>query len=322
MEQHAAAEPGSRTGTAMVFPGMGPVRFTDVGTFMLANPYARRLVAQADEVLGHSLVDGFRDAEGDYSVDAQVAFLTNCVAMAQWAEGELGIVPDACAGPSFGEKALAAHVGALDFPDAVRMTEQLARCMDDYFATEHQHIVTCSFVRTPEERLQEILAEMDDRGEWYEISCHVDHDFSMLSLHEAGLERFERALRAGGGLPLYTMRPPMHCAAFGPLRDRAEQEVLSGLRFRDPVVPVVADQDGSVIRTGEGVRAMLLDSFVRPMHWPDTVAGLRDLGVGRVCVAGPDSLFGRVAVTTANFEVVAAHPRLAMQPVRRAAGRD
>lgn len=86
MEQHAAAEPGSRTGTAMVFPGMGPVRFTDVGTFMLANPYARRLVAQADEVLGHSLVDGFRDAEGDYSVDAQVAFLTNCVAMAQWAE--------------------------------------------------------------------------------------------------------------------------------------------------------------------------------------------------------------------------------------------
>lgn len=319
MQQCAAEGPGSWTGTAMVFPGMGPVRFADVGTFMLANPYARRLVAVADDVLGYSLVDALREAEGDYSVDAQVAFLTNCVALAQWAEAELGVVPDVCVGPSFGEKATAAHTGTLSFRDAVRMTAGLARCMEDYFATEHRSVVTCSFVRTPEEQLKEVLAELDERGQWYEISCHVDHDFWMVSLREAGLERFERRVRALGGLPLYTMRPPMHCAAFGALRDRAEREVLADLHFADPVLPVVADQDGSLIQTGEGVRDMLLDSFVRPLRWPEVVASLRRLGIGRVCVAGPDSLFGRVGITTANFEVTAANPRVAMHPRSRTA---
>lgn len=311
-------ETDSRSGTALVFPGMGPARFSDVGTFMLANSFARRLVAQADEVLGYCLVDRFRESAGDYTVPAQVAFLTNCLALAQWAEAELGVVPDVCVGASFGEKAAAAHVGSLTFADAVRMTARLGTCMEEYFAAEHQDVVTQSFVRTPAERLREILAEMDERGEWYDISCHIDHDFYLLSLHEAGLERLERRVRAIGGLPLYTMRPPMHSAAFDGLRRKAESEVFAELVFADPAVPVVADQDGSVLRTGEGIRTMLLDSFVRPLRWPDVVATLRRLGVGRVCVAGPDSLFGRVGVTTRNFEVLAVDPRLAMRPRRGA----
>jgi len=77
---------------AVVFPGMGPSRFADVGKFMVINPYARRLVAKADERLGYSLVDAFRDTEGDYSRHAQVSFLVNCVALAQWAEGERSAV--------------------------------------------------------------------------------------------------------------------------------------------------------------------------------------------------------------------------------------
>lgn len=37
----------------------------------------------------------------------------------------------------------------------------------------------------------------------------------------------------------------------------------------------------------------------------------------RVCVAGQDSLFGRVGTTTRALEVVAVTPRLAMAPRRR-----
>jgi [acyl-carrier-protein] S-malonyltransferase len=300
-----------RLATAMVFPGMSPARFADVGRFMLINPHARKLAAAAGARLGYPLIERFRDDEGEYSHAAQVAFMVNCLALAEWAGEELGIEPQVCTGPSFGEKPLSAFSGALPFEEAVWMTAELARCMDEFFDTEYRDVVTHSFVRTPRERLDEILADLDGRGEWHDISCYIDDDFHMVSLRERN--------RSAGGLPLYTMRPPMHSSAFGALRRKAEDEVLGGLAFADPRLPIVADQDGTVIRSGEGVRAMLLDSFVRPLRWPDVVASLLRLGVGTVCVAGPDSLFGRVAATTSNFEVVAANPRLALLPRRRGA---
>ncbi|KJE21280.1 (acyl-carrier-protein) S-malonyltransferase [Frankia torreyi] len=307
-----------RTGTAMVFPGMSPSRFADVARFMLLNPYARRLVAAADERLGYSLVDRFEETDGDYSEYAQVAFFVNCLALAQWAEAELGVVPDVCTGPSFGEKPATVRVGSLSFDDGVSMTARLARCLQEYFAVEHRDVVTQSFVRVPEERVREMLDDLTTRGGWNDISCHIDHDFFMVSLRERDLEWLQRAVRALGGLPLYTMRPPMHSAAFGGLRRKAGAEILADVDFADPTLPLVADQDGSVVGDAEGVRTMLLDSFVRPLRWPDVVAGLRRLGVGTVCVAGPDSLFGRVGCTTSNFEVIAVNPMLALQPRRGA----
>ncbi|GAA4236120.1 [acyl-carrier-protein] S-malonyltransferase [Streptosporangium album] len=303
-----------RAETAFVFPGMGPSNFADVGRFMVINPFARRLVAVADERLGYSLVDRFRETEGDYSEFAQVAFLVNCVALAQWAEHALGVEPDVCTGPSFGEKAATAYTGALPLSEAVWMTARLARCMDEYFSREHRDVVTHSFVRAHADRLGELLAELDDRGEWYDISCYIDDDFFMLSLRERNLEWLERRLRGMGAMSLYTMRPPMHSSAFGPLRRKAEDEVFGRLEFSDPRLPVIADQDGSVVTTAEGMRTMLLDGFVRPLRWPDVVASMKRLGVTKVCVSGPDSLFGRVGCTRRNFEVVAVNPRLALRP--------
>jgi [acyl-carrier-protein] S-malonyltransferase len=109
----------------------------------------------------------------------------------------------------------------------------------------------------------------------------------------------------------------MHSAAFAGLRDEAEREVLSTLRFADPKLPVIADQDGAIVRSASGIHTMLLDSFVRPLRWPDVVAALERFGVERVCVAGPDTLFGRVGATTRRFAVIPANPRIAMTPQRR-----
>ncbi|MEW2511316.1 acyltransferase domain-containing protein [Streptomyces sp. NPDC046870] len=303
--------------TALVFPGMGPVPFAEVGRFMVANPFARDLVDVADEALGYSLVDAFRTSPGDYSEAAQVAFLVNCLACAHWARDHLGVEPGIVAGPSFGEKAALAWSGALELPDAIRLTAEIARCLEEYFAEEHQDKVTLSFVRAPRDGLDAILADLDAAGEWHEISCHVDDGFYMVSLSEHRVEWMQERLRAIGSLPLYTMRPPMHASAFRPLRDKAAREVVSRYTFADPELPVVADQDGRLLRTGEELRTMLLDGFDHAMNWPSVTTALKDAGVRRVCVAGPDSLFGRVPSTTRQFDVVAAQPRLAMTPRRR-----
>jgi [acyl-carrier-protein] S-malonyltransferase len=303
--------------TAMVFPGMGPTTFAEVGKFLLVNPFARNLVRIADDRLGYSLVDRFRGAGGDYSEYAQVAFFTGCLALAEWAEQELGVRSTVCAAASFGAKPAAVYAGSLSFDEGVWLTARVARCLTEYFAMEHRDVVTHSFARTPAEKLAEVLAELADRGEWYDVSCEVDHDFHLVSVRERSLDWLLGRVRAAGGLPLYGMRPPMHSAAFAGLRRRVEQEVLSELDFAAPRLPVVADSDGFVLDSADGMRASLLDGFVRRVRWPEVVATLRRLGVATVCVAGPDSLFGRVGVTTGNFTVIAADPRLALTPRRR-----
>lgn len=306
-------------GQAVVFPGMAPSKFADVGRFMAVNPFARKLTGAASRRLGYPLLDRMREDDADYSTAAQVGFLVNCLALAQWAEQELGVEADVCAGPSFGEKTLTAYCGALDIEDAVWMTAELARVQDEFFETEYTDVVTHSFTRTPQEQLTEVLAELTARGEWHEISCYIDRDFFMVSLREQNLDWLLERIRSLGGFSLYTMRPPMHVSVFGALQRKAEDTVIGELKFADPHLPVVADQDGTVLRTGEEIRTMLLDSFVRPLRWPDVVGTLRSMDVGTMCVAGPDSLFGRVACTTEHFEVLAATPRLAMQPRRRGA---
>lgn len=300
--------------TAIVFPGMGPTNFSDVAKFLLVNPVARRLVATADGVLGYSIFERYRDTEGDYSEYAQVAFLVTCVALAQWVQESGEVRPQVCAGPSFGGKAAAVQSGALAFPDAVWMTAELARCEQEYFDHRNDDVVTHSFTRLPAERLQDVLGELAQRGEWFEVSCYVDDDFHMVSLRDGAVPWFERRLRSLGGFPLYAMRPPMHCAAFGDLREIAERAVFGSLTFSDPQIPVIADQDGAVLETAAGVRTMLLDGFVRPVRWPRVVATMLELGVRTVYVAGQDSIFGRVGCTTRNFDVVAVNPRTAMRP--------
>ncbi|MBB6351437.1 ACP S-malonyltransferase [Nonomuraea muscovyensis] len=298
--------------TAIVFPGMGPTRYGEAAAFMRDDPVARELFARAADALGYPLAERFTASEDDYSEAAQVAFLVNCLALAAWAERELGVRADLCAGPSFGGKAAAAYSGAVDFETAVRMTAEIARRTEEYFAVAHPGIVTHSFVRVAEPRLTEILDELDRRGVWHELSCRIDHDFVMLSLPGAELEWLDGRVRAAGGLSLYTMRPPMHAAAFAPLRRTVEEKVLAGLRFADPRLPVLDDHDGSALTTGEQVRSMLLDSFVRAPSWPRVVEAMLGRGVTRVCVSGQDSLFGRVPITTRNFTVVAVNPRLTL----------
>ncbi|GAA3063157.1 hypothetical protein GCM10020000_53150 [Streptomyces olivoverticillatus] len=197
---------------------MGPVRFPDLGRFLLLNSFAQKLLPAADEALGYSLFDAFRESGEDYSEAAQVAFMVACTALADWAVEELGAEPEVCVGPSFGEKPLIGFCGALDFADAVTATARLARCTAAYFATEHRDVVTQSFVRAPAEALRELLAE---HGRARRVARAVLPP-------RRGLRDGVPARAAPGGLPAaaagHRLAPPLHHApahALLPLRRSA-----------------------------------------------------------------------------------------------------
>ncbi|MGV9643433.1 ACP S-malonyltransferase [Streptomyces sp. NPDC003514] len=306
--------------TAIAFPGIRQSPFSDLGKFLLINPVARGLTEIADDTLGYSTLDRYRQAETAYSPGERVSFLVTCLALAQWAEDALDVRPQWCLGASFGNTAAAVYSGALDFAEAVWLTARWNDCVEEYFAENHGDVVTQSFARTPEPRLTEILRELDEAGEWYEIACHVDDDFWMLSVREHRLDWLRTALRSRGGLPMYTMRPPMHASVFAPLRDTIERELVDRLDLRDPRLPIVSDHDGTVVGTAAQVRRLLLDGVVRTVRWPAAMSTLAGHGVERLVVSGPDGLWGRVDGVRKAFDVVPLSPAIALRPrPRRAA---
>ncbi|MFK3983769.1 ACP S-malonyltransferase [Micromonospora sp. NPDC050397] len=285
---------------AIVFPALSPVRRKDLGTFLMIHPIARRRLAEANEALGYHLADALADAppDDDYAEPVQVAVLVACVALAEWAEQRLGAAPEYCVGPSFGERAALAYTGALPFADTVRLVDEIARVERHHFATTHRDVVTHSFVRVPGERLEALLADLD----WHDISGRLDADFHMVSLREAELAAFKAAISEAGGYSLYTMRPPAHSSLFTGVRAEMEQ-VYAPYTLSAPRLPIVSYQDGSVLTDPQSLRAALLDGFVRPIRWVDTVRSLRELGVDRLWVAGPDAMFSRLRTTAENFDV-------------------
>ena len=164
-----------------------------------------------------------------------------------------------------------------------------------------------------------MLAELDERGEWHDVTCVVDDDFAMVTLRKPRSNGWGNGCAPGAGCRCTSCEPPMHSPPSTGCGAERRRRSSAGLDFRDPVVPVVADHDGALLTTGDQVRTMLLDGCVRPVDWPATLASLRDKGVGRLCVAGQDALFSRVPVAARNFEIVKADPRRAMRPRRRAA---
>ncbi|SES17438.1 ACP S-malonyltransferase [Lentzea albida] len=304
--------------TAVVFPGMGPSSFADVGRFMTVSPFARRRVAQADAALGHSLLDELRSGPDEYNAAHQIGFLVNSVAMADWMEASLGFRPDVCVGSSFGERAAVAYSGALPFEEVVALTAELARCELDYFQREHRDLVSQLVVRTPQERLDDVLATMSADGEWYEVSGYFDPGVHLVTMHEEHLAGFKRKVGDRGGYCLTTMRPAAHAGVLAPLRARLRDEVFPKFSFSAPAIPIVSDQDGSLISDGAEVGALLEASTDSPVHWGHIRDRLVDEGLTRICVAGPDYLIHRLGLLKTDFDVVTAGPKDALKPRRPA----
>ncbi|MFB7864101.1 MULTISPECIES: ACP S-malonyltransferase [unclassified Streptomyces] len=308
---------GRATGTAMVFPGISATPYADLAKFLMLGRSARALVAEASDTLGYHLLDRYKADDGRFTESSRVAFLVSCLALARDAELRSGLRPDVVVGPSFGGMAAVVYAGAVGLADAVRMTAGWSACVDGYFAEHHTDTVSQSCARFPEAELEAVLAQLRAADEWHDVACYVDTDFVIVSVREARLPWLVEQMRARGGLPLATMRPPMHSPSFAPLREKVDREVFSRLEFTDPVLPLVDDHDGTEVRTARQVRDMVLDGIVAPVRWLGVVEALRARGVTELVVAGQDSLWGRVRASTDNFTVTTLTPRRALVPQPR-----
>ncbi|MBB4683804.1 ACP S-malonyltransferase [Amycolatopsis jiangsuensis] len=300
-----------KTADAVLFPGMGPARAGMLGRFLVIDHRARRLLGVAERALRHSLLDPLAREDDEYTEHTQLAFVLASLAVAERAEQEHDLDPVAVGGASFGERAAVVRAGALPLADLVRLVAEVARRERAYFERAHQDLVSQFVVRTPEAVLTDVLD-----GIGHELSGRFDAEAHLVTLAEHDLGEFVRRVRAAGGYALTTMRPAAHARVLGPLRDELA-EVFGRFGFADPALPIVSDQDGEPVRTGDEAAALLLESTVNAVRLPELVHRFARLGVGRVLVAGPDHLLHRLPGLTGQFTLLRADVREALTPRRR-----
>ncbi|MEK2476782.1 ACP S-malonyltransferase [Streptomyces noursei] len=294
----------------MFFPGLVPSRYDAIRDFITASTHGKRRFAQADEVLGYSLAEAYREASiYDWEV-YESGFMALTLALADWAEERWGARPALCGGQSFGSFMAAVRSGALTYQEALLLVRRSVVVETDYFTSLETPLGCHFFYRLSHETVGALVEEFRSRGQWVELSVIMDEGVHAVSAELHTLEHFEQRVREEGGFPFYTMNRAEHCSAVAGLRQRLHDEVYGTIGWNTARIPFVSDVDGRLLTDSEEIKQDLLDGWTTPVHWETVVRGLRAAGTTEVWIPGPRTMFARITDKTFPTRVIT--PKMAL----------
>ncbi|MER5671453.1 ACP S-malonyltransferase [Pseudonocardia alni] len=309
------------------FPGLVPTTFATIETYLRTDIYARARLREADEVLGYSLVDAYRDAEVyDWEV-YEAGVLALSLALADWADDTLDLDPVAFGGQSFGAIVGAVWAGVLPYPDALRLVRESTRVELDWFGSRPSPLGCFFFYRLDAATVDGLVARARAEGHVVEGSIYLDNSVHAVSGTSTGLDRMRELVAEAGGHAFYSMNRAEHCSLVQGLRDRLAAEVYRDLRWFRSSLPMLSDVSGALLTDPDDIRDDLLDGWVTPVHWAAVSAAIRRAGADRAVVIGPRTMFGRLTQRTVPTAVltprsVLDHPTTAFRlPAPAGAGR-
>jgi [acyl-carrier-protein] S-malonyltransferase len=274
-------------GVAHIFPGQG-VQKTGIGRDLYDSfEVAREVFRQADERLGFSLsrlcFEG-PDTELQQTINAQPAIVTVSFACLKAANdrGDHQLAPPRyVAGHSLGEYTALAAVGVLDFADAVYLARERGRLMHE--AGQRQPGGMVAVIGLDEASLAEVCRESGARIA--NINCPGQIVISGARENLSQAVELAREKGASRTIPLEVSgafhTPLMQSAVDG------MAEIIAGLNFRPPEVPIIANTTAEPLTTGEQVKEELLRQLCNCVQWQRSVEYMVGNGVATFIEIGP-----------------------------------
>jgi [acyl-carrier-protein] S-malonyltransferase len=297
--------------TGFVFPGQGS-QFVGMGREVYASsPAARAVFDEADHVLGYALSKLCFEGPDEMLNDtqyAQPAIFTASIAyleaLREWMRGTgHEISPAFVAGHSLGEYTALVAAGSLSFADGLRLVQERGRLMKaDGDRTPGG---MAAVIGLPSERLETVVRQASAEGVVViansnsPIQTVISGELSAL-LKAMDLARTEGAARVA--------RLEISIASHSPLMHQAGQQLnqlIVNINFSDPIVPLVANVTGTVLRTADDVKRELSDHVCKPVAWVDSVLQMVEEGVGTFIEVGPGQvLSGLIRRISADVQVL------------------
>ena len=275
------------TEVAYVFPGQASQRTGMGGDLYHDYTAAREVFDKADESLGYSIsricFDGLEE-ELRSTINAQPALLITSYACLQAVgDGSVGGLPEPkmVAGHSLGEYTALVAAGVIDFSTAVYLARERGRLMHEAGIMQPGGMV--AIIGFDQEPMTRVCAET---GTWL---ANINSPKQLIiSGARENLERAAELARERGArrtIPL-AVSGAFHTPLMQHARD-GMSEILSGLSFQDPVIPVVANTTAMPMTTAEQVKTELLDQLCNGVKWQSSVEYMIASGISTFIEIGP-----------------------------------
>ena len=271
---------------AWVFPGQG-AQAVGMGQDLAAeHPAAREIFDAADAALGVPISKICFEGPADEltrTVNTQPAIVTHSLAAlaAAAAAGTITQRPAFVAGHSLGEYAALIAAGAVSFDDGVRLVRERGRLMQE--ACDREPSTMAAVLGVEPDALRAICAQH---------GAHVCNINAPGNITIGGTaSAVEAASAAATEVGASRVVPLTVSGAFHtPLMQSAAdgmREVLAGIAFSAPVMPVVSNVTAKPITDGSVLAEELASQITSPVLWADSVATMAAAGVTEVIEFGP-----------------------------------
>ncbi|MGW1000934.1 ACP S-malonyltransferase [Streptomyces sp. NPDC002520] len=282
--------PGTPTGCLAMFPGQGSQRPGMAGHLLDTHPSARRLFAQADEILGLPLsricVSGSAEELGRTEI-TQPAIATTSLAVWDLLQAA-GYRPAATAGHSLGEYPALVAAGVLSLESALELVRLRGRLMGD--VAREVPGAMAAVLGLPADQVLAACDSAEGVG-LVQVANYNEPLQTVISGHARAVEEAGRAALDAGAervVPL-DVGAPFHCSLMRAVEEEFT-EALAARPFADPVLPVISSVTGTYVRSGEEARELLRRQLTGPVRWVEVlrtaarhpVSAYTEIGPGRV----------------------------------------
>jgi len=286
---------------AYVFPGQGS-QFAGMGKDIYdANPKARAIFDQADNILGFKITDIMFSGTADELKQTKVtqpAIFIHSVALALSSEA---FAPEMVAGHSLGEFSALVANKALAFEDALRLVFKRALAMQK--ACEINPSTMAAILGLDDKIVEEICASITE-----EIVVAANYNCPgqlVISGSNKGIEIACEKMKAAGAkraLPL-----PVGGAFHSPLMEPARTELaaaIEGTAFSKPVCPVYQNVNALPASDIDTIKKNLIAQLTAPVRWTQSVQNMTKDGAKVYVECGPGKVLqGLVKKISPDVEV-------------------
>ncbi len=271
---------------AFVFPGQGS-QYVGMGKEIYENfEIARTIFEEASHALGYDLASlSFNGPveELNKTFRTQPCILTVSIAICNVLLSK-GVTPSVVAGHSLGEYSALVAAGVLSLKDAVKLTEQRGRFMQE--AVPEGKGLMAAILGLERDKVDQICGSLKS-GYSSPANYNCPGQIVIAGEKNAVEEAIDVCKQAGAtrAVPL-SVSVPSHCKLMGDASGRLA-ELLDKTDLKKPVIPLVNNADAGFLHTIEEVKASLIRQLNSPLLWEDSIKAIVSSGTETFVEVGP-----------------------------------
>lgn len=285
---------------ALVFPGQG-AQYVGMGSELAQRfPSARRLLDEADRVLGFALSDIMANGpEADLTrtdVSQPAILVASAMSLAVAQEAINPLTCAAVAGLSLGEYTALYASGVLSFADAVKLVRLRGEAMQAAADAVPGGMVV--LIGADETSAAALCAEAAGGEVLAVANLNSPGQVVVSGARGACVRAVELAKKHGIRMakPL-PVAGAFHSPLMAPAADRL-RAALAGVALKDPQWPVYSNVTAKPVTSASEVPGLLVAQLTSPVRWADSVVAMHAAGVDSFLELGPGKTLGGMITRT------------------------